>query len=146
MKDWRRYAACREIPTEMFYCEDQGDSWLSKHYQDLLKICRNDCPVQRQCLATALRLEEGDATVGRRYGIWGGMTPPERDLLWGRLQAQRDDYVLQQCKQGHDLTPDNVRASASGVLTCLQCEKDKRHRVYLEKLEKKKKAKAGEVA
>ena len=66
------YAACRHVPTELFYPE-QGRVSRS---QKARTICMS-CPVRKPCLDYAI-------TEHERFGIWGGMTQKER-----RAEARR---------------------------------------------------------
>ena len=64
---WSNKAACRG---------QDIDKWFKPKYGDARKVCKG-CPVARECLAFALRIEKG--TPRRfRYGLWGGKGPEER--------------------------------------------------------------------
>jgi WhiB family redox-sensing transcriptional regulator len=69
--DWRDQALCRGRETEVFFPEGDQPTIIAK------SICRR-CPVRRDCLAHALERSE-------RYGIWGGLTERERQLLRARI-------------------------------------------------------------
>jgi WhiB family redox-sensing transcriptional regulator len=60
---WHRDAACKEMPTSLFYPEN-GD-----HLTAVI-VCQA-CPVREECA------EAGD---GERFGIWGGMSVRQRVL------------------------------------------------------------------
>ncbi len=51
---------------------DRHDAWATAR-----AIC-TPCPARTQCLALALRIEDGLET---RHGMWGGMSPEERSEL-----------------------------------------------------------------
>jgi WhiB family redox-sensing transcriptional regulator len=72
---WRQKARCAGYDTEVFFPEDTQPTLVAK------SLCRR-CPVKIDCLVHALQ-------QGERYGIWGGLTAHERDLLTARL-ARRD--------------------------------------------------------
>lgn len=56
------------------------------------KVCRQ-CPVKQACLAAALDLEHEPGNT-RRYGVWGGMTPDERNEAYGTpLQVQQANLL-----------------------------------------------------
>lgn len=76
-EDWKDYAACAECDPELFFPSD-GD----KHCGRIAKYVCRQCPVQAECLEYALRSSR------REYGIWGGTTTKERDLL--RQQRRRE--------------------------------------------------------
>lgn len=46
-------------------------------YDDAIKVCAL-CPVADECLAFAMKFETNDV---RRYGVWGGKTPREREYI-----------------------------------------------------------------
>lgn len=74
---WWDDAACRGKPSVMFFpaagCEAAA-----------LAVCGR-CPVTAECLADALRAEEGR----RRWGVRGGLTADQRDALDGRPRRPR---------------------------------------------------------
>ena len=73
MKTWEDDAACKGAPITLFFPEEPITS--VKQWAEGKKFCAN-CTVQQQCLMLALNAE----TAGfRRYGLFGGMTPKERD-------------------------------------------------------------------
>lgn len=77
--DWRRSASCLGTDPGVFFPERGGyDS-----YGRARRIC-SECPVVEPCLEAALVGEQGDS--GRRAGMFGGLTPDERDAL---VQARR---------------------------------------------------------
>lgn len=64
--DWRTQAACRGLPTELFFPADGDDAGAER----AKAVCR-DCPVRRQCVAYALP----DPNL---YGVWGASTADQR--------------------------------------------------------------------
>ena len=74
--DWLSEARCKGQPTEIFFAADnergmelRRSEWLAK------QICRS-CPVLEACRNYALDAPEP-------YGIWGALTPSERQRLRG---------------------------------------------------------------
>lgn len=67
--EWASRAACRGEDLNLFFTEDKLKVARAK------RICGR-CPVHEECLAEALRAEDGS-----RYGISGGLTPAERAEL-----------------------------------------------------------------
>lgn len=63
--DWSR-AACRGLPTELFY-PGQGDDRTARAAREICAVC----PIRAECLDYAI----GNA---ERFGIWGGMTEHDR--------------------------------------------------------------------
>ena len=65
--DWMAEAACAEADPELFYPTHSATTRIAK------RICAV-CPVQAECLAHALAIDE-------RFGIWGGQAPRSRRRL-----------------------------------------------------------------
>lgn len=74
--DWTSRAACRGAATEIFFPEYQGNT-SDRIYEQAREFCQQ-CDVRYECLKLALSFEGPDV---RRYGVWGGLTPEERDAL-----------------------------------------------------------------
>lgn len=74
MRKWVDDAACVGLPLEMFFPpkgEEQPDIRM------IVKMC-NGCPVQSECLESALAIE---GIAVDRHGIWGGKTPSQRSSI-----------------------------------------------------------------
>lgn len=72
--DWWADAACRVEESGAFFPQHRGRSMPLRQVLRAKAICAR-CPVQKRCLETALRQGESE-------GVWGGLTPHERqDLL-----------------------------------------------------------------
>jgi WhiB family redox-sensing transcriptional regulator len=63
--EWRRYGACREHPTWMFFGEGSSS---------VVSICA-ECPVLEDCRAYAL------AAPRELEGVWGGLGRSARDRI-----------------------------------------------------------------
>ena len=61
---WYRFAACRGLPTAMFYPSPDASAGKA------LAVCAC-CPVRAAC-------EEHAVAAGEEYGIWGGRTETDR--------------------------------------------------------------------
>jgi len=84
--DWKEKAACRGMPSPVFFPELSKGVNPDKLYQAAIQVCRG-CPVRGECLAYCLPFEESS---GRRDGVWGGLTPRERDLrVWETRRTGR---------------------------------------------------------
>jgi WhiB family transcriptional regulator, redox-sensing transcriptional regulator len=66
---WRLAAACRSADPELFFPVSESGRALEQ-IAEAKAICAG-CPVQRHCLAFALRTRQ-------THGIWGGRTELER--------------------------------------------------------------------
>jgi len=75
MSDWRKRAACLGQPTERFFPED------TNQYRHIVRLCDN-CAVKAECLDEALQVP----VSADRYGVFGGLTPPQRR----RFREERD--------------------------------------------------------
>lgn len=84
---WRARAACRGMPTHIFYRHVKGGRGTSQaaiaHHQ-ALAICHT-CPVTTPCLNHALDHHD-------EHGIWGGTTPQDRQALH-RLRQRRQEAM-----------------------------------------------------
>lgn len=76
MHEWRDNAECQDVtdPTVFFPDIPSGDV-RGFYWNNARSYCER-CPVKRECLHSELPFE---AETGRRNGMWGGMTPKERD-------------------------------------------------------------------
>jgi WhiB family transcriptional regulator, redox-sensing transcriptional regulator len=66
---WMEQAACRHEGNELFFPTDVGTS-NSMHKVARERYC-NGCPVKRQCLEFAIRLDID-------HGLWGGASERQR--------------------------------------------------------------------
>ena len=80
--NWMFEAACRNEDPALFYDHDYETPKARVTRTDMAKAVCRDCTVRRQCLDTAMRNEEA-------YGIWGGMTAPERWHLAKFLREEK---------------------------------------------------------
>lgn len=72
---WQDRALCAQCDPDSFFPELGQPNQI--HHAKM--ICRR-CPVRAQCLDDALENNE-------RFGIWGGMTVPERERLQKEIAA-----------------------------------------------------------
>jgi WhiB family transcriptional regulator, redox-sensing transcriptional regulator len=75
--DWQLQGLCRGVDSSVFFHPDgeRGRARLQRERR-AKEMCRT-CPVMAQCRAHAL-------DVGEPYGIWGGLSETERELLLKR--------------------------------------------------------------
>jgi len=78
--NWWSAAACLSADPDLFFPISASGRSLER-VAEARAICAG-CPVQRQCLAFALRTRQP-------HGIWGGMTEDERD-------ARRPELINEQ--------------------------------------------------
>ncbi len=85
---WQDQALCRHYSyggVGEFYRMD-----LSRDDRTMLRRVCGDCPVQPDCLATAM-IEERDVGLVSRFGFRGGFTPTERHRLAKRWRYNDED-------------------------------------------------------
>ncbi|WP_433017983.1 WhiB family transcriptional regulator [Kribbella sp. CA-294648] len=78
--DWRHRAACLSEEADLFF--PIGSSDAAYQQIDEAKAVCHRCDVRAECLDWALR-------IGQDHGVWGGLSPDERDALRRRTRRQR---------------------------------------------------------
>ena len=78
---WLLRAACRALPTELFFPAGELDEQAVEQAEDAKAVCAG-CPVQVACLEYAI-------ATNQPYGIWGGANASERRSIRRRRQAER---------------------------------------------------------
>lgn len=72
---WTERAACRGHETDLWFSGDRpGKNGLTPRASERARaqeIC-GSCPVREECLADAV-------ARGERFGVWGGLTPRQRE-------------------------------------------------------------------
>jgi len=78
--DWQVNAACRGTDTSNFYHpeNERGPSRVKREMR--AKAVCSGCPVIENCLRWAL-------TTREPYGVWGGLSPEDRESLLARRLA-----------------------------------------------------------
>lgn len=72
---WTRDALCAQIDPDMFFADGPGGTGSA----EAKRVCAG-CDVREQCLEYALR-------KGERFGVWGGLSPRQRQALTKRAAA-----------------------------------------------------------
>ena len=75
--DWQQDAACRDLPTEMFFHPDGERGPRRRNRENAAKAVCASCPVMMACREQALALQEP-------YGIWGGLSEDDRLAIINR--------------------------------------------------------------
>ncbi len=75
--EWWRSAACRGSDPAIFHSTPVA-------HRQAQAVCRR-CPVADICLWSAM---VDEAPTPYRYGVWGGLTPPQRHALAAELAEQ----------------------------------------------------------
>lgn len=73
MMTWQYRAACRGLPTSLFFPDGAGKQAA---YAAAKVVCAG-CVVREDCL----RLSDDFVATGDRHGVFGGLTPDERREL-----------------------------------------------------------------
>ena len=87
---WMDQSACLERDKDLFFPE-----YNTEIANKAKAICNTLCPVRLKCLAKAMSDEDG---TSRRYGIFGGMTPSEREML----QVYLDELAKKQKEKNNE--------------------------------------------
>ncbi|MFD7066104.1 WhiB family transcriptional regulator [Streptomyces sp. NPDC059913] len=103
--DWMDSAACAQVDPDLWFPEGSGAS--SRTAQ---RICAA-CPVLTDCGEYAQHVE--DATEGRRYGAWAGLTASARDRQTP-ARTQRDEQILALTAQGLSAAEIGARLGVTG--------------------------------
>lgn len=80
MADWRRRAACRLMPADMFF--PVGTSGMAIEEVLAAKAVCSGCEVSGPCLDFALETRQ-------EFGVWGGTDEDERRDLFRRTRSSR---------------------------------------------------------
>jgi WhiB family transcriptional regulator, redox-sensing transcriptional regulator len=75
---WQRWAACRAVPTRVFFPAGNFARMEEKQAKSVCALCT----VRGCCLAFAIEHDEG-------FGIWGGLSVDERRALAARQAGER---------------------------------------------------------
>lgn len=71
--DWQQDALCLGVGHDRFFGADPRLPISRAEVAEAKAMCRA-CPVRSDCLDYALAMDE-------RWGVWGGLTAPERDRM-----------------------------------------------------------------
>ncbi|WP_244960123.1 WhiB family transcriptional regulator [Actinomyces faecalis] len=70
---WQEQALCAQIDMDLWFPSSMGGGSSDA----AVSVCCR-CPVVDECLSYAMECEARDR---RRFGVWGGLTPDERERL-----------------------------------------------------------------
>ena len=74
---WYDRARCKGMDSEIFFPDIPVGLNHRGVFDEAVKVC-GLCSVRRECLTLAMQAETNDI---RRYGVFGGKTPRQRDTL-----------------------------------------------------------------
>jgi len=74
---WQRRAACRKVPTTLFF---PAGNYTRVAEEQAKTVC-SSCPVRIPCLTFAIE-------HGEPFGVWGGLTAEERRVLAAPLPEE----------------------------------------------------------
>ncbi|MFW0787678.1 WhiB family transcriptional regulator [Gordonia sp. CPCC 206044] len=84
---WRQRARCGGASAHLFIVDQRETKRQRQHREAMAKALCLSCPVRERCLRYALDVDE-------EQGIWGGLSPAERETLkssdapdWARRSA-----------------------------------------------------------
>lgn len=87
--DWQLHGSCRGEQSDVFYHPDGERGRARAQRENRAKAICNACPVLSACRDHALKVAEP-------YGIWGGLSESERQLVLRNGKRQRVQKVAQQ--------------------------------------------------
>ncbi len=98
---WQERAVCAQLDPELFFPDLTDVAQVRR-----AKARCATCEVVDRCRAEADQAE-GDAGMGRRWGVWGGCTPAERfaearGIDHGTPQMWRAGCRCDECQDGRD--------------------------------------------
>jgi WhiB family redox-sensing transcriptional regulator len=80
--EWQLEGACRrEDPAVFFHPEGERGPTRRRRDEQAKQVCLT-CPVLQQCRTHALKVREP-------YGVWGGMTEDEREVIYAQQTGRR---------------------------------------------------------
>lgn len=74
--------SCAEIGVDLFYRDSDNMESNSVNEQNQVREICNDCPCKSKCADWGIYRE--------RWGIWGGLTPGDRDKIRRRMRRNRE--------------------------------------------------------
>jgi len=74
---WYDRARCKGMDAKIFFPDIPAGLNHRGVFDEAVKVC-GLCSVRRECLTLAMQAETNDI---RRYGVFGGKTPRQRDAL-----------------------------------------------------------------
>lgn len=78
---WWDAAPCKSMDNEIFFPEVKKGQSSKQVYEQALAVCEA-CMYRQKCLDFAIEAEMNDI---RRYGVYGGLTPRQREEYYSRL-------------------------------------------------------------
>jgi len=73
--DWRLDGSCRHQDPDVFFHPEHERGPTRRNRDIAAKAVCLDCPVLQRCREHALQVREP-------YGVWGGLTEPERNAIY----------------------------------------------------------------
>lgn len=78
---WQDHGACRDYDSTLFF-HPQNERGSARMKRDrAAKLVCAACPVRLECADYAVRAREP-------YGVWGGLSEEERELIYARLDSR----------------------------------------------------------
>ncbi|MDQ1709514.1 MAG: WhiB family transcriptional regulator, redox-sensing transcriptional regulator [Frankiaceae bacterium] len=78
--DWQLLGSCRGADPAVFFLPESERGPSKRRRERQAKAICHGCPVVAQCAQFALSTRE-------QFGVWGGLTPRERELLLSHPRA-----------------------------------------------------------
>ncbi|MEE1774485.1 WhiB family transcriptional regulator [Streptomyces sp. JV185] len=103
--EWMDSALCAQTDPDLWYPEGPG-----QHARTALRVC-TQCPVRPECGEYAQDVE--DASDGRRYGAWAGMSANARSRQTPAT-VERDRQIISLTAQGLSAAEIGARLDVTG--------------------------------
>lgn len=81
--EWQYQGLCREADPEIFFHPEGERGGPRRRRDQAAKAICARCPVLQQCRTHALAVQEP-------YGVWGGLSEEEREIIVRRRKTARD--------------------------------------------------------
>ncbi len=81
--EWQLRGSCRGLEVSVFFLPEGVRGPRKARRERAAKAICSQCPVLERCAEFAISTRE-------QYGVWGGMTPDERELAWSGDQRLAD--------------------------------------------------------
>lgn len=78
--EWQRLALCRGMDSAVFFSPPGEHGSARRAREKRARAVCAQCPVRRECAATAL-------LIGEEFGTWGGLSERERQKLRTGVEA-----------------------------------------------------------
>lgn len=105
---WEGDAACKGVPSDVFFPHTNSDHPQGLAAYNQARLMCGECTVQEECLEWALENDE-------RFGMWGGLSPTERNELVKETDHFADSHNKAQAKVRAQRVKEAQKMKAQGM-------------------------------